>query len=326
MTAQTLAELNEHHVTDGCRWVDGPPLAGGGPSGPILEVKNEQCEARVAAYAAHVATWNPLIAGPDGRALSRPGLFCSPKTQWGGGKAIRGGIPVCWPWFGGRSDDPLPGGKPSPAHGFARTRPWHVESLEREDNGRVEVTFLLVSDDDTLELWPHAFEARLVASIGTTLSTTLEVKNVDDSAFEYEAALHTYLTVSNVEKVKLTGLEGTAFIDKVDGNRQKQQGREPLQLAGETDRVYLNTRAAVVVDDPGLARTVRVEKTGSSATVVWNPWLVKATAMADLGGDAWRSFVCVEAGNVRPAAVPLSPGATHAMSTRITVQPTRSLD
>jgi glucose-6-phosphate 1-epimerase len=324
MTPQSLADLNEHHVVEGASWVSGP-------GGPILEVKNDQCEARVSAYAAHVATWNPRIAGPDGRALSRPGLFCSPKTLWGGGKAIRGGIPVCWPWFGPRTDgpdggDPQPLGKPSPAHGFARTRPWHVERVELADNGRVEVTFLLVSDDDTLALWPHAFEARLVASLGTTLNTTLEVKNVDDSAFDYEAALHTYLTVSDVEKVKITGLEGTQFIDKVDGGKQKHQGREALQLSGETDRVFLNTKGTIVVDDPGLGRTLRVEKSGSSATVVWNPWLVKATAMADLGGDAWRSFVCVEAANVRPAPVPLSPGATHAMSTRVVVVPARSLD
>lgn len=318
MTSQTLDDLNAHHTVAGAVWV-------AGPGGPILEVNNEQCEARVSAYAAHVATWNPKIAGPDGRALPRPGLFCSPKTLWGGGKAIRGGVPVCWPWFGGRTNDPNPHGKPSAAHGFARTRPWHVESVDLEDNGRVEVTFLLVSDDDTLAIWPHAFEARLVASLGVTLNLTLEVKNVDDTAFEYEAALHTYLTVSDVEKVKITGLEGTRFLDKVDGGKEKTLGTDALVLSGETDRVFLNTRTAVVVEDPGLQRTLRIEKTGSSATVVWNPWLVKASAMADLGGDAWRSFVCVEAANVQPAPVPLSPGATHAMTTRITVQPTRTL-
>jgi glucose-6-phosphate 1-epimerase len=314
----TASDLNAQHRVDGAVFVDGP-------GGPVLEVNNDQCEARVSVYAAHVATWNPFIAGPDGRALKRPGLFCSPKTLWGGGKAIRGGIPIGWPWFGGRTNDPRPDGKASPAHGFARTRPWHVESVALAENGRVEVTFLLVSDDDTLALWPHAFEARLTASLGTSLSTTLEVKNVDDHSFDYEAALHTYLTVSNVEKVRILGLEGTRYLDKVDGGAEKTLGREPLVLTGETDRVFLNTKTAVVVDDPGLARTLRIEKSGSSATVVWNPWLVKATAMADLGGDAWKSFVCVEAANVLPAAVPLSPGATHAIGTRIVVQPTRAL-
>ena len=185
------------------------------------------------------------------------------------------------------------------------------------------VTFLLVSDDDTLALWPHAFEARLRASLGTSLHVTLEVKNVDDAPFDTEAALHTYLTVGDVEKIALHGLEGTRFVDKVDGGREKQHGREPLVLTGETDRVFTGTKQAIVVEDPVLQRTIRVEKQGSTATVVWNPWLVKATAMTDLGGDAWRSFVCVEAANVNPQAVTLSPGATHAMSTRITVHPMR---
>ena len=322
MTLQTLSDLNAHYVVPGATWVEGPA----GSGGPVLELDTEQCQARVCSYAAHVASWTPKLGIGGGNVVTRPGLFCSPKTLWGGGKAIRGGVPICWPWFGGRTNDPRPAGKASAAHGFARTRPWFVESVHSADNGRVEVTFLLVSDDDTLAIWPHAFEARLVASLGTTLNLTLEVKNVDDTAFEYEGALHTYLTVSEVEKIKVLGLEGTTFIDKVDGGTQKPQGSEALMLTGETDRVYLNTKSAIVVDDPGLSRQLRIEKTGSAATVVWNPWLIKATAMTDLGGDAWRSFVCVEAACVQPAPVPLSPGATHAMSTRITIVPTRSLD
>lgn len=312
MTVQTVADLNAHHAAPGARWVEGP-------GGPILEVQTEQCEARVSAYAAHVASWTPFLPGA---ASPAPGLFCSPRTAWGGGKAIRGGVPVCWPWFGPRRNDPKPDGKASPAHGFARTRPWHVERVELADNGRVEVTFLLVSDDDTLALWPHAFEARLVCALGTTLNLSLVVKNVDDTPFEMEGALHTYLTVSDVEQVKLTGLEGTRFFDKVKGV-ESAWGREPLMLRDETDSVFIGTKSAVVIEDPGLQRTIRVEKSGSQSTIVWNPWLVKATAMADLGGDVWRSFVCVEAANVAPHVVPLSPGATHTLSTRIAITPAR---
>ena len=312
MTSQTVAALNAHHAVAGARWVEGP-------GGPILEVQTEQCEARVSAYAAHVASWTPFLPGA---ASPAPGLFCSPRTAWGGGKAIRGGVPICWPWFGPRNADPKPGGKASPAHGFARTRPWHVEEVALADNGRVEVTFLLVSDDDTLALWPHAFEARMVCSLGTTLNLSLVVKNVDDAPFEMEGALHTYLTVADVEQIKVTGLEGTRFFDKVKGV-EGVQGREPLTFSGETDSVYQGTKQAITIEDPGLARTIRVEKSGSSSTVVWNPWLVKASAMADLGGDVWRNFVCVEAANVRPHAVPLSPGATHTLSTRIAITPAR---
>ena len=315
-STQDLADLQAHHQTEGARWVEGP-------GGPILDIKTEQCEARLSAYAGHVATWTPT---PPGAVAPRAGLFCSPRTLWGGGKAIRGGIPVCWPWFGGRTDDPKPDGKASPAHGFARTRPWHVESVETLENGRVEVTFLLVSDDETLALWPHAFETRLRASLGASLALELEVKNVDDEPFTMEGALHTYLTVEDVQKVRILGLEGTRYIDKVDGLTEKDQGRDPLMLTDETDRVYLGTKQAITIEDPGFGRSIKVEKGGSQDTVVWNPWLVKATGMTDLGGDVWKSFVCVEAANVGAHAVHLSPGATHTLSTRITIAPMRRLD
>ena len=315
---QTTADLHAAFSVDGVTWREGP-------GGPLLDIKTEQCEAVVSVYGAHVVSWTPTPPTAPGQSAPRPGLFCSPRTLWGGGKAIRGGVPVCWPWFGARADDPRPEGKASAAHGFARTRPWFVEHVGVADNGRVEVVFLLVSDDDTLALWPHAFEARLRASLGATLSLTLEVKNVDDTAFEMEGALHTYLTVGDVEQVRINGLQGTRYFDKVDGV-DKTSSREPLTLSSETDSVYVGTKQAVVVEDPVLGRTIRVEKSGSSATVVWNPWLMKATAMTDLGGDAWRSFVCVEAAAVRPAPVLLSPGAVHELSTRISVTPSRRLD
>ena len=318
MSEQRLADLQSTFDVVSVHW-----RAGAG--GPLLEVKTEQCEALLSVYGAHVVAWTPTPPPTSsGQGVPRPGLFCSPRTLWGSGKAIRGGVPVCWPWFGARTNDPMPDGKASPQHGFARTRPWFVEHVGVADNGRVEVVFLLVSDDDTLALWPHAFETRLRVSLGLTLSITLEVKNVDDTPFEMEGALHTYLIVGDVEQVRVLGLEGTRFVDKVDGGVEATSGREPLTLAGETDRIYVATKQAVVVEDPVLGRMLRIEKSGSNATVVWNPWLVKATAMTDLGGDAWRSFVCVEAAAVRPP-VQLSPGAVHTLSTRVSITPSRRL-
>jgi glucose-6-phosphate 1-epimerase len=314
MTVQTVADLNAHHAVAGARWVEGP-------GGPILEVQTEQCEARVSAYAAHVASWTPFLPGA---ASPAPGLFCSPRTAWGGGKAIRGGVPICWPWFGPRRHDPKPEGKASPAHGFARTRPWHVEQVELADNGRVEVTFLLVSDDDTLALWPHAFEARLVCALGTTLNLSLVVKNVDDAPFEMEGALHTYLTVSDVEQVKLTGLEGTRFFDKVAGV-ERSHGREPLVFSRRDRQCLSWHEAGGRHRGPGPRSAPSASRRAArQSTVVWNPWLVKATAMADLGGDVWRNPSSVSRPpTCAPHAVPLSPGATHTLSTRISITPAR---
>lgn len=305
--AQTLEELQQSHSVDGARWEEGP----GGL--PMLMVRTEQCEARIFAHGAHVASWTP--------AGQRPGLHLSPKSAFDPKKAIRGGIPVIFPWFGNRTDDPKPDGKPSPAHGFARARPWHVTNVSLEENGRVKIEMTLQNDDDTLALWKHAFEATLIAVLGSTLTVTLEVKNTGSEPFEYEEALHTYLEVGDVARVRLLGLEGSKYVDKTDDFAERQTGREPLVLTAETDSVFQGTKAAVTIDDPVLQRHVRVEKTGSLSTVVWNPWLVKAQAMPDVGGEAWRSFVCVEAANARPHVVPLPPGAVHVMSTRISVVP-----
>jgi glucose-6-phosphate 1-epimerase len=309
---QSLDELARDHSVDGARWEAGP----GGL--PMLMVRTEQCEARLFAHGAHVAAWTP--------AGQRPGLHLSPKSAFDAKKAIRGGVPVIFPWFGNRADDPFvdgdgPDGRPSPAHGFARTRPWQVERVSLEENGRVQVELVLVDDEWTRALWDAPFEATLTATLGQTLQVSLEVKNTGDAAFDLEEALHSYLEVGDVERVRVLGLEGTRYIDKTDGFKEKRTGRDPLVLRGETDSVFLGTKAAVTIDDPVLQRHVRIEKTGSQATVVWNPWLVKAQAMPDVGGEAWKSFLCVEAANVRPAPVPLPPGAVHMMTTRISVIP-----
>lgn len=311
--AQTLESLNREHTVDGTTWT------AEGPDGLAqLVVATEQCEARVFAHGGHVASWTPLLPGP---AAPRPGLHLSPKSAFDRKKAIRGGVPVCFPWFGPRANDPRPDGKASPAHGFARTALWQVQSVTLEENGRVRLEMLLKSNDDTKALWEADFEATLIASLGHTLQVTLEVRNTGSDELDYEEALHTYLEVGDVEKVQLLGLEGTKYVDKVDGAQQKQSGRGPLMLRDETDSVFHGTKSAVTIVDPLLGRHLKVEKTGSMSTVVWNPWLVKAQAMPDVGGEAWRSFVCVEAANTGPHRVMLPAGAVHATSTRVSVIP-----
>ena len=323
---QSLEALQRDHAVPGAAtWEAGP---GGLPS---LVVRTEQCEARLFTHGAHVASWTPLLpAGPDGRAPPPvPGLHLSPKSAFDPKKAIRGGVPVCFPWFGPRTDDPrvpldAPADerKPSPAHGFARTTPFTVDSVALEDNGRVRVEMSLVSDARTKALWDADFEASLVVTLGHTLGLSFEVRNTGDAELEYELALHTYLEVGDVERVQVLGLEGTKYFDKVAATHA-QTGREPLVFTGETDSVFQNTKSAVTVVDPVLSRHLRIEKTGSLSTVVWNPWLVKAQAMPDVGGEAWRNFVCVEAGNVRPHHVVLPKGAVHTTSTRVSVIPQR---
>ena len=161
----------------------------------------------------------------------------------------------------------------------------------------------LEADDDTRALWASTFTVSLTVSLGATLAMTAEVENVGHEALAFELALHTYLAAGDVEAVSIRGLEGARFVDKVDGGKDKVAGGEPQRIAGETDRVFLDTTATCVVDDPVLARRLRVEKQGSHATVLWNPGRDRARTMRDIGKDGWRGFVCVETANVGPHAV-----------------------
>ena len=215
---------------------------------------------------------------------------------------------MIFPWFGPRA-----GRADSPAHGFARTLPWDVESLTFDEAGNVSLTLRLDPNDATRAHWPHDFVLRHRIAFGAKLDMQLEIENTSGAPFVFEEALHTYLAVSDVRHVSVTGLGNTAYLDKVDALQRKQQGAEPIRITGETDRIYLNTRATCVLDDPGLSRRIAVEKSGSDATVVWNPWIAKAKAMPDFGDDEWPAMLCIETANTGENAITLAPGATHTM-------------
>ena len=268
---------------------------------PFLVVSTNRCAARLTPYGAQVCEW-----APAGQATSV--VFLSPHAIFAAGRAIRGGVPVCFPWFANHPSDPA-----KPAHGFARTRTWEIGDVNRDAAGAIRVVLRLASDEATRALWNADFSATLTISLGTSLAMTFEAENRSAADITYEIALHTYPAVSDVEKVRGYGLERTRFLDKVDGMREKVSGDEPLTCAGEMDRVFLDTTATCVVDDPVLRRRIRVEKTNSRATVVWTPGREKGPAVPDLG-EAWRRFVCVETANCGPRAVRLAPRERHAMT------------
>jgi D-hexose-6-phosphate mutarotase len=261
---------------------------------PRARVSGARADAEVYLQGAHVTRWQPHGAAPV--------LFLSSRAVYAPGKAIRGGVPVIFPWFGAHASDPQ-----APMHGFARSRPWR----------------LLTSEDDAASraLWPSPFEARYRVSVGDALELALEVANRSSVPFTFEAALHTYLAVGDIRAVGITGLEHAAYIDKVDGMARKRHGAEPLRLTGETDRVFLGTTTRCVVDDRALGRRLIVDKTGSASTVVWNPWSTRAAGIADLEPDDWRRMVCVETANAADDAVTLPAGARHVMTATLRVEP-----
>lgn len=263
-------------------------------------VAGRSAEGHVYLHGAHVTHHRP--------AGQRPLLFLSEQSRFATGKAIRGGVPVIFPWFGARVGHPE-----SPDHGFARTREWAVEAVEPASDGSVAVTLTLEADGATRPAWPHEFTLRHRVVFGERLEMKLEVENRSGHPFDFEEALHTYLRVGDVEQVSINGLGDGVYIDKTDDMRRKTLADGPLRLNGTTDRVFVNTRATCAVADPVLARRIVVEKTGSTTTVVWNPWREKARVMADLGNDEWRSMLCVEAANAADNPVRLGGGERHTM-------------
>ena len=245
-----------------------------------------------------------------------PVLFLSPRSAFAPGRAIRGGVPVVFPWFGPDPDDPA-----APQHGFARTAAWSVERAGATPGGDGFIELGLAASAPTRAVWPGRFRLRYRVQVGSALELTLAVANEGAGTFSFQEALHTYLAVSDVAGVTVTGLEGTPFIDKVESMARRQHGPAPLRVAGETDRVFLGTTAACAVDDPGAGRRLAMAKLGSRSTVVWNPGAAKAGTMADLGSEAWRGMLCVEAGNVADDALRLGPGERHELRVTLSTAP-----
>jgi len=265
-----------------------------------LVVRSSLAEAHIYLHGAHVTHFQPQGAAPV--------LFMSQKSLFAPDKPIRGGVPVIFPWFGGRAGHPE-----SPAHGVARTAEWQVTSLSEDGDGVITAAFHLGADENTRALWPYDFELNYRIAIGRTLTLTLQVANTSPEPFTFEDALHTYFAVGEVRETSTTGLENAEYVDKTDGLQRKKQGPEPIRITQETDRVFENTRKTCTIDDPRTHRRVTIEKSGSQTTVVWNPWIAKAAALADFGDDEWPRMLCIETANAGANVVTLAPGKTHAM-------------
>jgi D-hexose-6-phosphate mutarotase len=273
----------------------------------VVEIINPNGEGLIYLQGAHVTHWKPADADPV--------LFVSRQSHFSNGKAIRGGIPVCFPWFASRTGHP-----DAPAHGLVRTAEWRLGAVSTNTDASTTVHFEFLDTTATRAQWPHAFRAKYRVTIGATLEMQLEVENTGTEPLTYEAALHTYFRVSSAREIAITGLEGTEYIDKVDGFKRKKLDDEPLRFTGETDRVFLNTSSTTRLMDSAMNRTIVVEKSGSNTTVVWNPWMAKAKAMADFGDDEWQGMACIETANAGENSITLLPGQKHAMTARIRLE------
>ncbi|WP_166788000.1 D-hexose-6-phosphate mutarotase [Cryobacterium adonitolivorans] len=253
---------------------------------------------------AHVSAWAPT----GGRSV----IWMSAKSEYVSGVPLRGGVPICFPWFAAHPTDAT-----APSHGFARLADWRLTEA-REAGDDVVLVFVLTDTEATrASAWPHRFEARYTVTVGAQLSLSLQVTNRDNVQLSFEQALHTYLDVADIRQTEVSGLEGAPFTDRLTGARPAES--EPVRFGAETDRIYLNSTAATTVTDAATGREITVTKQGSASTVVWNPWIDKAAAMADFGDAEYTGMVCVETCNIRDNAITLTPGASHEMSVRYSV-------
>jgi glucose-6-phosphate 1-epimerase len=274
---------------------------------PKLQVTSKSASAEIYLHGAQITSWQPAGAEEV--------IFLSEHSRWEDGRAIRGGIPVCFPWFRAKADDPK-----APAHGFVRTREWQLESVIAEEDGSVSAAFSTESDASTRRWWPHEFRLALRVRIGATLGLELTAANTGSAPLSFEEALHTYFRVGHAGRVRVRGLSGVTYLDNVDGNREKTQSGD-IVLTGTTDNAYVNTLGVAELVDPILRRTVRTEKENSRTTVVWNPWQQGTASLSDLGEDEWQRMTCVEASNILSSTVRLGPGEEHSMRANLTIAP-----
>jgi glucose-6-phosphate 1-epimerase len=255
-------------------------------------------------HGAHVTSWKP--AGKE------EVFFLSSQSRWEHERAIRGGIPICFPWFGGKAGDPN-----APAHGFVRTKAWQLESIAQAGDA-VTVSMFTESDEDTKRWWPADFRLVYRVTFASELRLELVATNTGKTSLRFEEALHAYHRVGNVLQTRLGGLSTVHYIDKTDANRKKTQQGE-IAIVSETDRVYLDTTDAIEMEDPVLRRRTHVAKENSRTTVVWNPWVQKAHSLTDFADDEWMQMICIETSNVSDFAVELAPGQTHTMKALVRV-------
>jgi D-hexose-6-phosphate mutarotase len=271
---------------------------------PRLEINTPWSTAEIYLHGAHVTHFQTKDQPPV--------LFMSQLSRFSESTAIRGGIPIIFPWFGSREGES--------AHGFARTQTWDLREVSQASTGEI-ILRLNLPDSPSAALFPK-FTADYWVTVGKTLALQLVIANVSPGQnFTYEDCLHTYFRIGDIAAASITGLKGVDYLDKTDNLARKTERAEHMKISQETDRVYLDTTGPVEIHDSKLGRRIRVEKSGSLSTVVWNPWVEKAEQMPDFGGEEFHQMVCVESGNVADNRLTLPAGKSNTLKVEISTLP-----
>ena len=281
------------------------------PGMPCASITTPACTAQFYLQGAHLTQWTP--------AGQQPALYLSSRSSFTPGKAIRGGIPVVFPWFGPAATSPIHTSKGAAQHGFARVWPWSFRfaALAGEE---LHLSTTLDQTEGVRAMGFSGFELVFEMVLGRTLTVRLTVANTGEEPFQFEDVLHAYLHVGDSREVSVEGLDHTRYLDKTDNSLEKTQHNAALRFAGEVDRPYLNTAASLVVTDPVLRRRLCLDKRGSRTTVTWNPGEALAEKLADVAPGDWNQFVCIEPGNVAENSITLQPREAHTTELRLHVE------
>ena len=268
---------------------------------PKIEVTTDLSTAEIYLHGAHVTDFQ--------KKGEPPLLFTSQFSRFMVGQPIRGGVPIIFPWFGAREGEAM--------HGFARTAEWELHEATTVPNGGVSLRFSLPETAESAT-WPP-FRVNYVITVTDALALDLIVTNASpDVSFSFETCLHAYFAVGDVSSAYVTGLKGVTYLDKADNFLAKTETSDEVRITSEVDRIYQDTTDPVEIIDPKLRRRIRVEKSGSASTVLWNPWTARSQQMPDFGNEEYKRMLCIESGNVTRNKVTLGPGESAVLKVVLT--------
>ena len=273
----------------------------------VAEIMSQFSRVTISTYGAQVLSYLPEGEVEDV-------LFLSEKAIYGHGKAIRGGVPVCWPCF---SDDDS--GFDLPAHGFARNQVWQVIATNLREDRSVTISLALGHTDASMAIWPYEFSLVLEVVVSDSLEIVLTTKNLSQESFTITQALHTYFNIRDIDDIAIVGLDKLKYLDKLAHfSEKRQQGH--CQVAGEIDRVYLTPPQTVNLTNTGFVRDIVITSAGTETLVVWNPGRETASLLSDIDATAYKNFICIETANALVDKVLIGAGACHSISAKYKVE------
>ncbi|WP_198942527.1 D-hexose-6-phosphate mutarotase [Methyloprofundus sedimenti] len=278
---------------------------------PCIQVNNAKASALISIYAGQVLSFKPVNQTEDF-------MFISENAYFAEGKAAKGGVPICWPWFGAATELDHITQEKKPDHGFVRTRFWSVVTAEMLDNGDTKIVLEISDTEETRKIWPYSFNLILEILISDSLTLQLTTRNTGKQPFSITEALHTYLNVGDVTQVEVLGLENTEYLDKNSGFAKAYQAGV-VKIFEPTDRIHSAITHQLILADPDFNRKIKISSSGNQNVVVWNPWIEGATTVQDLDKDDYKRFICLEVANAAGHDVEIKPNCESRLKANYSV-------